>query len=258
LKEARVANDNRSAPERLRRRFRRRESETLIITIDGPAGAGKSTTARRLANSLGFCFLDTGAMYRAVALAVLERDLDPTDAAACERVAGQTEIRLEGGRVYLDGRDCTDAVRRPDVTSATRHVASHAAVRERLVRQQRAAAEGKNVVTEGRDQGTVVFPEADCKFYLTADPRVRAGRRRADLAQRGQVLPLETVLAEQEDRDARDRNRAVGPLAAAHDALHVDTSDLSPDEVVERLEQIVRERIKQGSKADDKRSNPNG
>lgn len=212
----------------------------MIITIDGPAGAGKSTTARRLAAALGFCFLDTGAMYRAVALAALERGLDPADQATCQRLAAQVEIRLEGGRVYLDGRDCTEAVRRPEVTSATRDVASHAGVRETLGRLQRAAAEGKNVVTEGRDQGTVVFPEAEYKFFLTADARVRARRRQADLAERGQSLPLETVLAEQEDRDARDRNRAVGPLVPAEDAIHVDTTGLSPDEVVNRLKRYVR------------------
>lgn len=230
----------------------------MIITIDGPAGAGKSTTARRLASALGFCFLDTGAMYRAVALAVLERGLDPSDASACERITDEIEIRLEGDRVYLDGRDCTDAVRRAEVTSATRHVASHAGVRQRLVQRQRSAAEGKNVVTEGRDQGTVVFPGAECKFFLTADARVRARRRQADLLERGQRLPLETVLAEQEDRDQRDRRRSVGPLVAAEDAVHLDTSGLSRDEVVERLESHVRARIKQGSKNDDERSISHG
>lgn len=218
----------------------------MIVTIDGPAGAGKSTAARGLAQALGFCFLDTGAMYRAVTLAVIERGLDPVDAPACDKLVQGLEIRLENQRVYLNGRDCTDEIRQPQVTQASRHIAAHAGVRHRLVQLQRAAAAGKNVVSEGRDQGTVVFPDAECKFFLTADATVRAGRRERDLSLRGHPTPLPQVLAEQEDRDTRDRCRAVGPLTPADDALHVDTTNLTPQQVVSVLEHTVRARINQG------------
>ena len=212
----------------------------MIITIDGPAGSGKSTAARGLAEVLGFEFLDTGAMYRAVTFAVIEQGIDPTDAERCQSVAERIEIRLDGQQVLIDRIDCTDEIRRPQVTDASRYIAAHPGVRRRLVQLQREAAQGKNVVTEGRDQGSVVFPDARCKFFIDADSSERARRRQCELAKRGHQLPIQVVLAEQEDRDARDRNRDVGPLISAEDAVRVDTTELSPREVMVLLERHVR------------------
>lgn len=215
----------------------------MIITIDGPAGAGKTSAARGLARRLGFRYLDTGAMYRVVTLSALEQGVDLTDEAAVARIAQRCDVRLEGDRVFAGDADVTEAIRRTEITLGSRPVAANAAVRHRLVELQRVVARGGNVVTEGRDQGTVVFPDAECKFFLTADPGERARRRQAELASRGESVPFETVLAQQEDRDRRDRQRSVGPLVPAADAIHVDTTDLSLDAVIDELERIVRSKM---------------
>ncbi|MBN1851598.1 MAG: (d)CMP kinase [Pirellulales bacterium] len=213
----------------------------MIITIDGPAGAGKSSVARGLADRLGFHFLDTGAMYRAVACAGIERNIDFQDSGALEQLARSLDIRWIEGRLLLDGRDVTDAIRSLEITGMTRHVADHPGVRAHLVQLQRATAVGRNVVTEGRDQGTVVFPDAQCKFYLTASPEERARRRQRDLEAQGDTRSFEEILAAQEERDTRDRTRSIAPLRQAADAIEVNTDGMSQDEVVDRLAEIVLE-----------------
>ena len=212
----------------------------MIVTIDGPAGAGKSSAARELARRLGFRFLDTGAMYRAVTLAARQRGYDLADGEQLARLVGEIHVELAGDRVLLDGHDVTTAIRKFDITTVIHHAADNGAVRGQLVLWQRAAAAGSDVVTEGRDQGTVVFPDAECKIFLVADEQERARRRHRDLLARGEEIPFEEVLANQRLRDQRDLSRAVGALRKADDAIEVSTDGLSPDDVVARLETIVR------------------
>lgn len=212
----------------------------MIVTIDGPAGAGKSSVARELARRLGFRFLDTGAMYRAVALAALRSQNDPADADRMSELVRNMCIDVTQDRVMMNGEDVTDQIRSWDVTTAVAVVADHGAVREKLVQWQREAAGAGNLVTEGRDQGTVVFPDAGCKIFLTASPGERAQRRWRDLRQRGQQLELAEVLQRQELRDARDRDRPFGALVPAEDAVHVDTDGLQMTQVVDKLQEIVR------------------
>jgi CMP/dCMP kinase len=212
----------------------------MIVTIDGPAGAGKSSAARELARRLGFRFLDTGAMYRAVTLAARERGYDLADGEQLARLVGEIHVELVGERVLLDGTDVTAAIRKFDITTVIHHAADNGAVRGQLVVWQRAAAADSDVVTEGRDQGTVVFPDAECKIFLTADEQERARRRHRDLVSRGEEISFDEVLANQRLRDQRDSSRAVGALRKADDAIEVSTDGLSPDEVVARLEEIVR------------------
>jgi CMP/dCMP kinase len=212
----------------------------MIVTIDGPAGAGKSSAARELARRLHFRFLDTGAMYRAVTLAARERGFDLSDGEQLANLVNDVRVELAGDRVLLDGRDVTAAIRKFDITTAIHHAADNAAVRKKLVDWQRAAAAHDNVVTEGRDQGTVAFPDAECKIFLTAAEPERARRRHADLLARGEDVPFEEVLEHQRLRDERDLSRPVGALMKAADAVEVSTDGLTPDQVVAQLEQIVR------------------
>jgi cytidylate kinase len=214
----------------------------MIVTIDGPAGAGKSSAARGLARRLGYRFLDTGAMYRAVTLAARQQQVELTDAEAMAELARGLRVELVSDRVLLNGEDVTAAIRKFDITTAIHHAADNPGVRAQLVLWQRAAAEGQNVVTEGRDQGTVVFPHAECKIFLVADERERARRRYDDLVARGESVTFDEVLANQQVRDERDASRAVGALRKAADAIEVSTDGLSPQEVVEKLEAIVRAR----------------
>jgi cytidylate kinase len=216
----------------------------MIITIDGPAGAGKSTVARSLARRLGFTFLDTGAMYRAVTLAAFRRRLPWDDADAMTELARHVKIYLDDDTVWLDGDDVTDAIRTLEVTSLVRYAANNPGVREQMVALQRAAVAGKNVVTEGRDQGTVVFPNAELKIFLTAGPEERARRRLRDLAARGEQATFEEVLAKQNARDASDQDRDVGPLIAADDAVHLISDGHTLEEVIEMLEAMARSRMK--------------
>ena len=216
----------------------------MIVTIDGPAGSGKSTAARGLAERLQFDFLDTGAMYRAVAWRCLQASIDLHDAVAVAECAHAMQLRFEQHHVYVDGRDVTADIRMPEVSLGSSMVASNLAVRHELAARQREFAEGRNVVTEGRDQGTAVFPQAECKFYVTAAPEERAARRQRELRERhAQDVPLDDILRHIRERDERDKTRIVDPLRAAEDAIHVDTSGLSPETVVDRLEQLVRERM---------------
>lgn len=214
----------------------------MIVTIDGPAGSGKSTAARALAERLGFDFLDTGAMYRAVALAAIRRALDPSDAAAVESVLAGLSVTALAGRVTLNDEDVSAAIRTLVVSQGASQVAVIPAVRTFLVEQQRLAARGRNVVTEGRDQGSVVFTDAECKFFLTADPVARAERRFREQTALGATTTLAAVLKSQEERDARDAARDHSPMRPADDALIVDTTHLSAAEVLARLESEVRSR----------------
>ncbi len=215
----------------------------MIITIDGPAGAGKSSAARDLARRLGFRFLDTGAMYRCVALAAIRRSLGWDDASALAELAESLQIEVGDDRVWLDGEDVTSTIRTMEITTATRYAADNPGVRAHLVVLQRLAANDQNVVTEGRDQGTVVFPTAACKIFLTATAEERARRRMADLHARGEQFEYDEVLSRQQDRDRRDRTRSVGPLVQADDAIELVTDGLTSEQVVDRLERIVRERM---------------
>jgi cytidylate kinase len=215
----------------------------MIITIDGPAGAGKSTTARALAQRLGFEFLDTGAMYRAVTLAGLGAHSDLRDESALTQLlAGLRLEMLPSGRVLLNGEDVTEPIRSAEVSTATAAVADSAVVRRWLVGLQRTLAQGRDFVCDGRDQGTIVFPDAFCKFFLVADPVERARRRHRQMAARGEHVPLEQVLAAQQQRDQRDAARDIAPMVAAADAILLDSTQLNVDQAVDRMEQEVRAR----------------
>src|SRR5262245_5540762 len=215
----------------------------MIVTIDGPAGAGKSSAARMLAQRLGFEFLDTGAMYRAVTLAGLRRACNLNDQVELTQLINSIRLDMPGGRVLLDGDDVSAAIRVPDVTAASGAVASSAAVRTKLVEWQRQIAATGNFVCEGRDQGTVVFPDALCKFFLVADPVERARRRHRELQARGDTSTLESILQAQKERDARDAARDIAPMVPALDAIQLDSTSLSLDDVVNQMENEVRRRI---------------
>jgi len=219
----------------------------LIITIDGPAASGKSTVARLLAKKLGVSFLDTGAMYRAVTLAAIENGVDMNDEQQLLDVLNNKEFRFvikEGEMVtHIDGVDVSRRIRAHDVTINARHIAAWPRMRQKLVEMQRQFAESQEkVVTEGRDQGTVVFPNADIKFYLTADITERARRRQAQLANQGVNRDIEDIKRDLQERDKSDVTRKVAPLKPAHDAIVVDTTNLSIEKVVEKLFHLVEER----------------
>jgi cytidylate kinase len=219
----------------------------LVVTIDGPAGSGKSTVARLLAERLDATFLDTGAMYRAITLAAVRDGVALSDEGQLVAVMEKHRFDFEAARgkmlVAIDGQDVTEAIRDDDLTAKVRFAAAAPRVRERLVEMQRAfAARYARIVTEGRDQGTVVFPDANVKFYLTAHVRERARRRQAELDAKGRPADLEQIRQAIEARDRSDENRAVGPLRPAPDAVLVDTTDLSVSQVVERVYRYVEER----------------
>jgi cytidylate kinase len=209
----------------------------MVIAIDGPAGAGKSTVARAVAAALGFTYLDSGAMYRCVALAGIERGADLGDPEAMGALARSLAIGLDGERVELDGRDVGAAIREPRVTEAASRVSVHPGVREAMVARQRELIAAGRYVAEGRDIGTVVSPDAPLKVFLTASPEERARRRAAQTG--GDEA---TVLAAQRERDERDETREHSALRAAEDAVELDTTGLSLDEVVEWVVALARER----------------
>jgi cytidylate kinase len=209
----------------------------MVIAIDGPAGAGKSTVARALAERLGFTYLDSGAMYRCVALAALESGESLDDGAGLGRMASGLEISLEGDRAGLGERDVSAAIREPGVTAAASRVSVHPAVREAMVARQRELIAAGRYVAEGRDIGTVVSPDAPLKVFLTATPEERARRRSAQTGE-----DAEAVLSAQSERDTRDTDREHGALLVAEDAVELDTTGLALDQVVERVESLARER----------------
>ncbi len=209
----------------------------MVIAIDGPAGAGKSTVARGVAAALGFTYLDSGAMYRTVAEAALRAGVDPDDADAVAAIARGLGIELEGSRVLLDGEDVSERIRSAEVTAAASRVSVHPGVREAMVGRQRSLIDAGSYVAEGRDIGTVVSPGSPLKVFLSASEDERA-RRRAQ--QTGE--PPAAVRDAQAERDARDRRRPHGALRAAPDAVELDTTGLSADQVVERVVELARER----------------
>ena len=213
-----------------------------VITIDGPAGAGKGTVARRLAQRLGYRLLDTGAMYRALAWSVAAAGLPPEDTPALRAHVGTLRITLRGDRVLVDGRDVTDEIRTPTIAALTSRLTTLAVVRDKLTPLQRAEAATGGVVLEGRDTGTVVCPEAEVKFYLDASLETRARRRQAEFAERGVAMDLEAVRGEIAARDHQDTTRALAPLAKAADAVEVDTTAMSVDQVVDYMSEIVERR----------------
>ncbi len=212
----------------------------MIVTIDGPAASGKGTVARGLAARLGYDYLDTGAMYRTVALFALRRGISCDDRAALAPLLSEIDIDMRADRVLLNGEDVTAEIREPDVSPAASRVAAIPEVRRFLVPQQRRLAAGRRIICEGRDQGTVVFPDAPVKFYLTARICVRAERRYRELLGRGVVTTHDSVVLEIIDRDRRDRERADGPLRQPPDAVVVDSSDRTLDEVLDEMEGIIR------------------
>ncbi len=216
----------------------------MIITIDGPAGSGKSTVARGLAGRLGLAYLDTGAMYRAVTLRALRGGVDLTDADALTRCAAEADLALEadGGRlrVMLDGRDVSEAIRSIEVTEASGYLASAPGVREVLVAlQRRVAGQLDGVVTEGRDQGSVVFPDATVKVFLVADAAVRARRRYDELRAKGETVDYDGIYSAIVARDHRDAARDIGPLVKPAGAIEVDTTDLTVEQVIDVLARHV-------------------
>ncbi len=215
----------------------------MIVTIDGPAGAGKSTVTRQLAKKLDFEFLDTGAMYRAVTWGALERGIDLNDESALQQLATEIEIVFDDDQVIVNGENVTDKIREPKITRHVVFVADAASVREHLVLLQRRIAEQGNFVCEGRDQGTVAFPNAFCKIYLTASSHSRAIRRAEQMESAGQFVDFDQVVREQDTRDQQDLNRGVGRLMKADDAVEVNTDHQTLPEVVAKLEAIVREQM---------------
>lgn len=221
------------------------DSQKRIITIDGPAGAGKSTVAKRLAAKLGLSYLDTGAMYRALTLKAIRQDVNLDDEDALVQLARRTTIDLENNgsiiKVFLDDEDVSEAIRTIEVTNKTFYVARAPRVREIMVEWQRAMGERKGVVVEGRDIGTVVFPKATKKFYLDADVDERSRRRIEELREKGNDVDADKLTAELKERDHKDKTRDAGPLKKADDAIFIDSTHLSIDEVVD----VMLKHIKQ-------------
>ncbi len=215
----------------------------MIITIDGPAGAGKSTVARRLADRLGWAFLDTGAMYRAVTWEVIRRGIDVRHEALVAQVAREIQIEFDGERVLVDGQDLTSAIRHVSIAQSIGPVADNPGVRHHLVRCQRHLAAFGNYVCEGRDQGTEAFPDAICKIFLTASPTTRAERRLRELESKQQSIMFEEVLTQQTIRDQQDANRPVGALRKAVDAIEINTDGRELDQVVDELWELAVARI---------------
>jgi cytidylate kinase len=214
----------------------------VIVTIDGPAGAGKSSIAKTVAERLGFEFLDTGSLYRAMTLAAIRAQVDFENSKEMIEFSSGVEIRWNGTQVLLNGEDVSEQIRTPTVTDAIRFIADLPEIRARLSEIQRQVAIGRNVVTEGRDQGSEVFTDAECKIFLTASPEERARRRHQQLADMGRPLPLEEILRAQDQRDEEDRQRPIGSLRPADDAIIIDSDGMSSEHVLELILKTVQDR----------------
>ena len=219
----------------------------MTIAIDGPAGAGKSTIAARLARKLGYVNLESGAMYRALALKAIRNDISFDDEPTLLALAQHAKIRLEptreGNRVFLDGMDVSQRIREQDVTNAASRVSIHPSVRQWMVERQRELGAGGGVIMEGRDIGTKVFPHAEVKVFLDAHPEVRQQRRVLQRVEKGVQVEPQRIAAELQERDLRDRTRAASPLVPADDAVIIDSSQLSIDQVVDKVEELVRKKL---------------
>lgn len=217
----------------------------MIITIDGPAGTGKSTVAKRIAQKLGFLYLDTGAMYRACALWASWQGLEWNDPQQFARRVHEIPLRVEysgtSQRTWLANQDVSDLIRTPEVTEITKFAAGNPAVREFLGERQREIGSRQSLVTEGRDQGTAIFPNAELKIFLEASPEIRAQRRSGELRQQGRNPDYSEILKAINDRDEQDRNRTVGPLKKAPDAIEIQTDDLSVDQVVNQILNLIKQ-----------------
>jgi CMP/dCMP kinase len=218
----------------------------VVVAIDGPAGAGKSTIARRVAEKMGFIYIDSGAMYRAIALWAVRQGVDCGDMHRMEQLALAAELKLLPGRILLNGEDVSEAIRAPEMARAASRAATIPGVRRALVAKQRAIAESSSVVMEGRDIGTIVFPNADVKIYLDAQPEERIHRRLREEQAKGGAIDPASLAREIEDRDRRDSTRADSPLAQAPDAVYLDTTPLDLDEVEAAILKIVRDRVTNG------------
>lgn len=212
----------------------------MIVTVDGPAGAGKSSVARALAARLGFEVLDTGAMYRAVTLSAQRAGVGPENTAELAHLLSSIKLRLTNRHVFLDNEDVSQEIRSAEVTRGVGAIADSPLVRRQLVIWQQEAAADRNMICEGRDQGTIVFPDAACKFFLKADPLERARRRQREMAGRGESVALEEVLRAQDERDRRDAARDLAPMVPAPDARIVDSTHLTIDQMVALMERDVR------------------
>ncbi len=224
----------------------------IIIAIDGPAGSGKSTTARLVAQKLGYIYIDTGAMYRALTLKVIEAGIDPKDENSIVELAEKTKIELlyQNGnlKVMLDDKDVTEKIRTPEVTSLVSIVSAHPKVRDVMVKKQRELGKNGGVVMDGRDIGTVVFPDADLKIFMNADIKERAKRRQKEMQMQGFDADIEELVKEIEERDKLDSTREVGPLKKANDAVEIDTTNLTIDEQVDLVLRLAYELINKNSK----------
>ncbi len=211
----------------------------LTVVIDGPAGSGKSTISKLLAEELGLTYIDTGAMYRAVALAAHERSVDPADDRGLEEVCRTIRLEFVGARLFMDGRDVSKDIRTPLMDTLSSAVSARPSVRRAMIGLQRRTAEGGGIIMEGRDIGTVVLPDARAKFFLTADPAVRGQRRYRERVERGESADLSAVVSEIEKRDKNDSERELSPLKPAEDAVIIDTTSLSIPEVVAEIRKKI-------------------
>ncbi|MCF0234870.1 MAG: (d)CMP kinase [Thermoguttaceae bacterium] len=218
-------------------------SKIDVITIDGPAGAGKSVASRLLAARLGVEYLNTGAMYRAIALKGLREGIDLTDEAALTALARAARIESRNGATFLDGEDVSDAVRSPEVSQTVKYPANAPTARALMADLQRKIGLERPVVTEGRDQGTAVFPDAKCKFYLTASPEERARRRSGEYRRRGESVPFDLILRQIIERDRQDSEREIGPLKEPEDAIRIESDGKTIDEVVAEMEKAARAKL---------------